>query len=238
MKKRGLARGFTLIELLVVIGIIAVLAAILFPVFAQVRGKARETVCVANMRQLGMAIAMYSQDYDDLYPYGIDASDYYTPIWAQQGDAYNQLKGLKDPYNMLYYILKPYTKSDDIWRCPSDTGYDDLDMNTYNGQPTPLKARPTSYQAFHSSYLYRTELALKHKPYSAILSYDPFPPYAEHGPGDINVLMDGNGSWHGGGIFQQKRYNVLLGDGHVKNENIDQFNATWNLRLEPGGSHY
>jgi len=57
-------KGFTLIELLVVIAIIAILAAILFPVFARARDKARETSCLSNLKQLGTAVMMYCQDYD------------------------------------------------------------------------------------------------------------------------------------------------------------------------------
>jgi len=59
------AKGFTLIELLVVIAIIAILAAILFPVFAQARAKARQSSCLSNTRQLGLAATMYCQDYDN-----------------------------------------------------------------------------------------------------------------------------------------------------------------------------
>src|ERR1700737_4207880 len=66
--KRNPRTGFTLIELLVVIAIIAILAAILFPVFAQARESARMTSCVSNMRQLGTALRMYSQDYDETHP--------------------------------------------------------------------------------------------------------------------------------------------------------------------------
>ena len=67
-------RGFTLIELLVVIAIIAILAAILFPVFAQARGKARQAACLSNLKQLGLATLMYAQDYDEMFPYM-----YYVP---------------------------------------------------------------------------------------------------------------------------------------------------------------
>ncbi len=73
MSPRSLPRsraGFTLIELLVVIAIIAVLAAILFPVFAQAREKARQTACLSNLKQMGTAVMMYSLDYDETLPLG------------------------------------------------------------------------------------------------------------------------------------------------------------------------
>jgi prepilin-type N-terminal cleavage/methylation domain-containing protein/prepilin-type processing-associated H-X9-DG protein len=67
--QRGSRSGFTLIELLVVIAIIAILAAILFPVFAQAREKARASSCLSNQKQIGLAFSMYAQDYDETYPY-------------------------------------------------------------------------------------------------------------------------------------------------------------------------
>src|SRR2546422_4077335 len=67
-KNRGVRPAFTLIELLVVIAIIAILAAILFPVFAQAREKARQTMCTSNMRQMGVGLDMYRQDYDSRNP--------------------------------------------------------------------------------------------------------------------------------------------------------------------------
>jgi len=68
MKSRISFKGFTLIELLVVIAIIAILAAILFPVFAQAREKARQSACISNFKQIGLAVLQYNQDYDEYYP--------------------------------------------------------------------------------------------------------------------------------------------------------------------------
>src|SRR6266511_3375494 len=67
-RRRDRQRGFTLIELLVVIAIIAILAAILFPVFAQAREKARQASCLSNCKQIGLASNMYLQDYDETFP--------------------------------------------------------------------------------------------------------------------------------------------------------------------------
>ena len=71
-------RAFTLIELLVVIAIISLLAAILLPVFASIRAKGRQTVCVSNLRQLGLAVALYAQDSEDIVPLGGDPGDIHT----------------------------------------------------------------------------------------------------------------------------------------------------------------
>src|SRR5437879_5589180 len=87
MVHRNRPMGFTLIELLVVIAIIAILAAILFPVFAQAREKARQSSCISNNKQVALATMMYSQDYDELYP---PAFGYYAGIgwlWNYVGDA-------------------------------------------------------------------------------------------------------------------------------------------------------
>ena len=105
---RRTRHAFTLIELLVVIAIISVLAAILFPVFATARAKAREAACLSNMRQAGNAFAMYAQDYDGLYPYAVDPADRITPqIWNALPDFKAQIPDL--PW--VHTLLQPYVKS-------------------------------------------------------------------------------------------------------------------------------
>src|SRR5437764_15486635 len=74
-------RAFTLIELLVVSAIIAILAAILFPVFAQARETARQATCTANLKQIGSALAMYVQDYDETYPINEGAGNQPSALW-------------------------------------------------------------------------------------------------------------------------------------------------------------
>jgi len=96
-------KGFTLIELLVVIAIIAILAAILFPVFAKAREKARQTSCASNMKQLGLGFAMYVQDYDEKFPSGNVGSN----------------NGNSDETGWASQIY-PEVKSTGVYHCPDD----------------------------------------------------------------------------------------------------------------------
>jgi len=118
-------RGFTLIELLVVIAIIAILAAILFPVFARAREAARKATCLSNLKQIALAAIMYAQDYDEVLPVACAGGTRTTshPIDpANQGFTIAQAEdaGLGTPdYWQLADLLVPYVKSLDLFQCPT-----------------------------------------------------------------------------------------------------------------------
>ena len=92
-KQKTMKKAFTLIELLVVIAIIAILAAILFPVFGRARENARRSSCQSNLKQIGLAFAQYTQDYDERYP---------------------------ELHYQAFYRIYPYAKSQQLFKCPSD----------------------------------------------------------------------------------------------------------------------
>ncbi|MDX1933098.1 MAG: type II secretion system protein [Capsulimonadales bacterium] len=114
-------RGFTLIELLVVVAILAVMAAILFPVFAQARESGRRTACLSNLRQLGMAFRMYATDYDERLPGATDGTNgerqaggwvYYTVFPV------NRNRSSVDPTRGALF---PYVRERNLYICPGDT---------------------------------------------------------------------------------------------------------------------
>lgn len=118
-------RAFTLIELLVVIAIIAILAAVLFPVFARARENARRARCMSNLRQIGMGIMMYVHDYDERYP---------LLTAAQSGDYadVSTSSDFQDGTNVYWpHLIYPYTKSMQIFRCPSGRNPQSTDRGVY-----------------------------------------------------------------------------------------------------------
>lgn len=139
---RHLRRAFTLIELLVVIAIIAILAAILFPVFAQAREAGKRTVCVSNMKQMGLSLVMYATDHDDMFPssYGSDA------LWMFWIEPY--IKGKPANYQ---------SARSNIYVCPSNTNQMIVPseiFDVYPGFPARfgLTLHPSGDYRIHASY--------------------------------------------------------------------------------------
>lgn len=216
-------RGFTLIELLVVIAIIAILAALLFPVFARAKAAAKQTGCISNFKQIGTAITMYQTDYDGLFPHALDASDKFaSQIWNASPEWQQRIAQMP----MMHEALQPYAKSMQIFACPSDTGTAVLD----NHFPVQLVSAPSMHKTYGSSYFYRTEIGFR---FLADTSFQL--------PADVNVMFDGAGHWHGsagriqpGDTFQvyfdklrQFRYTTLFGDFHAKSLTFDQLQDAW-----------
>jgi prepilin-type N-terminal cleavage/methylation domain-containing protein len=189
-------KAFTLIELLVVIVIIAVLAAILFPVFARAREHARRTQCISNLKQLGTAVRQYMDDWSGRFP-------------AARQDQYVYV--MRDwPY--LHDLIVSYVRNDDVWICPSDSG------ETFWSGPFGYGARTLPFYRFNldrSSYVYygygRTDAwgELAGKPESWIRK------------SSIGVLMTERRPWHSVCDPADDYYkspapnNVLYCDGHV-----------------------
>jgi len=141
--------GFTLIELLVVIAIIAILAAILFPVFARAREQARSISCLSNVKQMGLGSLMYVQDYDETWPVPN------TPAMRAYGDAWGELyagHAAQGSQNQVDYVkqfsimaqFNPYIKNQKIWECASDSGVD---------SSVKVGSRFTSYHWRHMPFI-------------------------------------------------------------------------------------
>jgi prepilin-type N-terminal cleavage/methylation domain-containing protein/prepilin-type processing-associated H-X9-DG protein len=152
-------RGFTLIELLVVIAIIAILASILFPVFARAREKARQTSCLSNVKQIMLSITMYSQDYDETYP----------SLWVDVDGSGDQNDG---DYTWRSAVL-PYIKNTQIFQCPSkrmsnsfnggmdygtNSGYGLNAVHWEGGAPTPPFGQTDAAVEFPSECIFMGEI--------------------------------------------------------------------------------
>jgi len=229
MKRFHRHSAFTLIELLVVIGTIAVLAAVLLPVFASVRERARQTSCASNLHQIGTALTLYAQDYDGQCAYGADPLDKTPDFWSL--DPQEQSDAQAMPY--LHDILMPYLHAPAVWRCPSDSGFDVLYEwgDPVTNAATVLAAHPSAFEQFGTSYKYNTAFALQQKLFGA----DAYAPN-EIGPAQYAMLTDLTGRWHsqdGPEDVSGYAYMTLFGDGHVKRLPNDQWADAFFVSLNP-----
>jgi prepilin-type N-terminal cleavage/methylation domain-containing protein/prepilin-type processing-associated H-X9-DG protein len=199
------SRGFTLIELLVVIAIIAILAAILFPVFAKAREKARQSSCLSNVKQVGLGLLMYTQDYDEKFVI-TGATD--MAAWVTAGNH----------YSVWYRAIQPYVKNTQLFVCPSDSSKTsakwDINGGTWNESTTAAGAWyfPLSYGVDHNMnqasmglIQYPSETGMTFE-CTTILAYDPtnntqIRDASRHNDGFNACMFDGHAKW-----FKRENY--------------------------------
>lgn len=211
---RKTVKGFTLIELLVVVAIIAILAAILFPVFARAKEKARMASCASNLKQIGTAVVMYTQDYDETMPIWAISSGFgvgqYTP-WVL--DAYIKAQNNTANRNL-------------VWQCPSSDRLQT--QNSYGYNYLRLGYFTSTTTGYLGEYRRPSKLAALVSPAQTVCFADAIdiirPPYwISSNPGNDTV-----GGWHMSSYWKQVgsvsdpksdpygQVNVLWCDGHVK----------------------
>lgn len=194
----GHKNAFTLIELLVVVAIIAILAAILFPVFAQAREKARQASCLSNLKQLGTAAMMYVQDYDETYPGGPGVGSLYFPgplgSWSNLPMTNGSNVGLTNVGSRLF----PYVKNVQVYADPNDSDGDRFANGRWNSQYTRI------------SYYWNNGLSQGYKNSTTYTA-----PYAMamiDKPAMVQMVQDNWQNYHSSG----DRWNVAYADGHAK----------------------
>jgi prepilin-type N-terminal cleavage/methylation domain-containing protein/prepilin-type processing-associated H-X9-DG protein len=133
-------RAFTLIELLVVIAIVALLAALMFPVFSRARENARRTTCQSNMKQIGLGLLAYSQDFDETF----------VPDWFGSGPSPTDPEGTPNGHYKWMDAIYPYTKSEQIFNCPSHTFPSAFGPYVHYRRLTSAATRYGSYTINHS----------------------------------------------------------------------------------------
>jgi prepilin-type N-terminal cleavage/methylation domain-containing protein len=214
--------AFTLIELLVVIAIIAILAAILFPVFARARESARRSTCLSNLKQIGTATLMYLQDYDDTYPNGlvlavpgpaagsfavmyqktpplavvysgnINGPNGYYPLFADHAKGFRPSVGEQ---------LQPYVKNTSVFIDPDDPTGDRFAAGRWSGQFTRL------------SYMWNGGLGLGNS--NCVASSSPIAQAAIGAPSNLQMVQDNWSNMHTLGETVPW-WNICFADGHAK----------------------
>ena len=204
-------RGFTLIELLVVIAIIAILAAILFPVFARAREKARQTQCLSNTKQLNLAFQQYVQDYDERLPlYDFNSHSWYWEI-----------------------CIYTYVQNLGVYACPSRRDTPSIYDSTGRPHPeiVPRGISPRSYG--YNALLGGVKLAQIQRPSETYLFHESYNQYA-YRPSQCSSLEDYQGRMYLGQIGNPAPHNdganFAYVDGHCKWQSVQ---VAWTLGNDP-----
>jgi prepilin-type N-terminal cleavage/methylation domain len=189
-----LSRGFTLIELLVVIAIIAILAAILFPVFAQAREKARQASCLSNQKQIALSALQYAQDYDETFPLSLRVSGaswnwlLYTPAPADWSSVFGPATQASSA-SVWPNSTESYTKSDGIFSCPSAS---DTDYSGYTGVPYDSLAagkRLYSVAITYNGLMNSLPVAQMPNPAAAVMFWEGFGKSQTKGWSQVNPML-------------------------------------------------
>jgi prepilin-type N-terminal cleavage/methylation domain-containing protein len=219
-------KGFTLIELLVVVAIIVILAGILYPVFAATRRAAYNAACLSNLKQIGLAVSMYTQDYDESFPTACAQIDRIIDK-AQPADWPQS----QTPY--LWDVVKPYVKNPGLWHCPGDVGF--------TANRGAIKFLPSAYLLTGSSYTYNTDLAW-HDPDPALNEqvgyWAPLTVGAIQQPSETFVAAEPAGHWHNSILSPLQstpdtdttstyHQNQVCVDGHSKSFTRAQIRVLW-----------
>jgi prepilin-type N-terminal cleavage/methylation domain-containing protein/prepilin-type processing-associated H-X9-DG protein len=209
------SNAFTLIELLVVIAIIAILAAILFPVFARARERARQTACLSNMKQIGTSLMMYTQDFDEMYPMR------YGGGCPSDCNAEGRQRTWKD-------MLNTYIKSKDVFRCPSNSVSEVTDtLNVFPaGYAMYLPNGPVEIFNKVPGWAYPQHVAGVSAPANSLIIFETSYRYPDLGPNwaytepsiPSSALPAAPSSWYSG--HSKKWGNMIYMDGHAKYQGL------------------
>jgi prepilin-type N-terminal cleavage/methylation domain-containing protein/prepilin-type processing-associated H-X9-DG protein len=244
LNRRRPAIGFTLIELLVVIAVIAVIAALLFPVLNSAHGKARQTTCTSNFKQIATSFLMYAQDNSEMLPPGqtgpYASTDWkLTALWPQ--------------------LLMPYVKSRQIFACPNDAGANDANYRRLQGVPANATGTQLEFaRALHTDFGYNHVFLSPTQVTNGVSEFKPVNLSAVKSPSSIILGVDSSSNrndgpgeylvyaptiynyWQGeakpgaspyGWVWPRhaQNANVAFADGHCKALNIGALTAGVNL---------
>lgn len=241
---RSSRKAFTLIELLVVIAIIAILAAILFPVFAQARERARSANCVSNLKQIALALKMYQQDYDEkmITPGGLPRTNAAGASCDENPRRPDGQEIVRMMGGGTEYMLRPYIKNSQIFKCPSDNGenYWGRSSTGWPWSNCDWFKTPSSYHFRHVMEMGDNGWGSAHndgiwvgnseagmgRPSSLVVFYEAASFHQEKLPLFGGVHPEGDGS---AAIRANPRrtFNASFADGHVKVYRMNHADPAW-----------